>query len=119
VRSHPKYFLRCGLNLKLLWPGHSIEQQASSLFFGLSTNKIVVFVVVARACSVVSRDGITGSAKRLDLWLIQQSSRVTRGVRVTTALFFFCFACEFFFVCFVVDPMFITGDLGHEFAQSA
>jgi hypothetical protein len=119
VRSHPKYFSRFGLDLKLLWPGQSIEQQASSLLFGLSTNKMVVFVVVTCACSVVTRDGVTGSAKRLSLRLIQQSSRVTRGVCVTMASCFFCFAYEFFFVCFVVDPTFVAGDLGHEFARSA
>ncbi len=80
---------------------------------------MVVFVAVAHACSVVARDGVTGSAKQLDSRLIQQSSHVTHGVHVMTALCFFCFACKFFFVCFVVDPMFIAGDLGNEFAQSA
>ena len=78
---------------------------------------MVVFVVVACTCSDVTRDGVTGSAKQLDSRLVQQSSRVTHGIRVTMALFFF--ACEFFFVCFVVDPTFVAGDLGHEFAGSA
>jgi hypothetical protein len=96
------------------------HQTMSILFiFGLSTNKMVVFVVVARTCSVVTRDGVTGSAKQLDSRLVQRSSCVMCGVRVMTALFFFCFACKFLFVCFVVDPMFVAGDLGHEFAQSA
>jgi hypothetical protein len=80
---------------------------------------MVVFDVVTRACSVVTRDSVTGSAKQLNSRLIQQLSRVTHGVRVTTASCFFCFACKFFFVCFVVDPTFVEGDLGHEFAQSA
>ncbi len=50
---------------------------------------MVVFVVVAGACSVFTRDGVTGSAKQLNLWLFQQSSCVMHGVRVTTALLFF------------------------------
>jgi hypothetical protein len=29
------------------------------------------------------------------------------------------FACEFFFLCFIVDPTFVAGYLGHEFALSA
>jgi hypothetical protein len=35
------------------------EHQTTSILFifGLNTNKMVVFVVVARACSVVFRDG--------------------------------------------------------------
>jgi hypothetical protein len=32
VGSHPKLFLRFGLDLKLLWLGQIIEQKASSLF---------------------------------------------------------------------------------------
>ena len=63
------------------------EHQTTSILFifGLSTNKMVVFVVVARACSVITRDGVTGSAKQLDLRLVQQSSHVTHGVCVMTA----------------------------------
>jgi hypothetical protein len=76
---------------------------------------MVVFVVVAQACSVVTRDGVTGSARQLGSWLVQQSLHVTHGIHVMTALFF-CFACELFFVCFVVDPIFVVGDLGLEFA---
>ncbi len=79
---------------------------------------MVVFVVVARACSVVTRDGVSCSARQFGSCLVQQSSRVTHGVRVTMASFF-CFACEFFFECFDVDPTVVVGDLGHEFAQSA
>jgi hypothetical protein len=116
VRSHPKYFLRFGLNLKFCGQARALNNEHPLHLW--ITNKMVVFVVVARACSVVTRDGVTGSAKQLDLRLVQQSSRVTRGIRVMTASFF-CFACEFFFVCFVVDPMFVVGDLGHEFTQSA
>jgi hypothetical protein len=86
--------------------------------FRLSTNKMVAFVVVACACSVVTRDGVSGSARQFGLQLVQQSLHVTRGVCVNMALFF-CFACRFFFVCFVVNPTVIAGDLGHEFAQSA
>jgi hypothetical protein len=58
---------------------------------------------------------VSGSARQIGPRLVQQSSRVTRGVHVTMALFF-CFACEIFFVCFVVETTFIAGDLGHEFA---
>ncbi len=47
--SHPKLFLRFGLNLKLLWPGQIIEQQASSLFLDYYKNGNFV-VVVACAC---------------------------------------------------------------------
>jgi hypothetical protein len=41
------------------------EHQTTSILFifGLSTNKMIVFVVVACACSVVTRDGVTSSAK--------------------------------------------------------
>jgi hypothetical protein len=72
MRSHLKLFLRFGLDLKLLWPGQSMEQQASSLFW--STNKMVLFVVVACACSFVFEDGVTGSARRLALLLVQSLS---------------------------------------------
>jgi hypothetical protein len=47
--SHPKIFLRFGLNLKLLWPGQIIKQQASSLFLDYYKHGNFV-VVVARAC---------------------------------------------------------------------
>ncbi len=57
---------------------------------------MVVFVVVARVCSVVTRDGVTGSAKRLNLRLIQQLSRVTHGVCVMMALCFFCLLASSF-----------------------
>ncbi len=80
---------------------------------------MVVFVVIAHACSVVTRDGVTGSARQLSSWLVQQLLHMTCGVRVKTALFFFFFACKFLFVCFVVYPMFVAGDLGHEFSWSA
>jgi hypothetical protein len=80
---------------------------------------MVVFVVVACTCSVVTRDGVTGSAKQLGLRLVQQSSCMMRGVRVLMAfVFLFCLRV-LFFVSFVVDSIFVTGDLGHEFAQSA
>ncbi len=77
---------------------------------------MVVFVVVARACSVVTRDGVTGSARQLGLQLVQQSLHVLRGVRAWQ-LFFFCL--RVLFCILIVDPTFIAGDLGHEFAQSA
>jgi hypothetical protein len=85
-------------------------------------NKMVVFVVVACACFVVTRDGVTDSARQLRLRIVQQSSRITCGVRVTTAscfVLFFVLLASSFFVCFVVDPTFVAGDLGYEFAQSA
>ncbi len=97
------------------------EHQTTSILFifGLSSNKMVVFVVVAcTSCSVINRDGVTGSAKQLDLWLVLRLLRMMHGICVTTA-WFFLFACKFFLVSFVVDPTFVAGDLGHEFAQSA
>jgi hypothetical protein len=82
------------------------EHQTTSILFifGLSTNKTVVFVVVTHACSVVTRDGVTGSAKQLGPRLIQQSSCVTRGVHVTMALYFFGFACKFFLYVLLLIP---------------
>ncbi len=65
---------------------------------------MVVFVVIARTCSVVTRDGVTGSAKRLDLQLVQQSSCVTRGVRVTMALFFFLLLASSFLYVLLLIP---------------
>jgi hypothetical protein len=114
VRSHPKYFSRFGLDLKLLAVARPKHQTMGILFiFGLSTNKMVVLLSsLPLVLSLLDRDGVTGSAKWLSLRLIQQLLRMTRGVRVTTALFFF--ACKFSFVCFVVDH-----NLGLEFAQSA
>jgi hypothetical protein len=38
MRSHPKIFWRFELNMKLLLPGQSIEQQASSLFLDYYKN---------------------------------------------------------------------------------
>jgi hypothetical protein len=49
---------------------------------------MVVFIVVACTFSVVTRDSVTGSAKQLDLRLIQRLLHVTRGVHVTMFLFF-------------------------------
>ncbi len=79
---------------------------------------MVVLAVIAHACSVVTRDGVTGSAKQLNLRLVQQLLRVTCGVCVMMAWVFFVLLARFFFVCFVVDPTFIAGDLGLEFARS-
>ncbi len=54
-----------------------------------STNKIVFFVVVACACSFVIEDGVTGSARQIDLLLAQQFfACVMHAVRVTKAWFF-------------------------------
>ncbi len=63
------------------------EHQTTSILFifGLSTNKMVVLVIVARACSIVTRDGVSGSARRFGLRLVQQSLRVMHGIRVTMA----------------------------------
>jgi hypothetical protein len=69
VGSHPKLFLRFGLNLKLLWLGQSIKNK-HPLYFWI-TNKMVFVVVVACACSFFTEDGVTGSARQLDLLLVQ------------------------------------------------
>jgi hypothetical protein len=45
-------------------------------------------------------------------------AHMTRGIQITMALFFALLAISFF-TCFVVDPTFILGDLGHEFAWFA
>jgi hypothetical protein len=91
MRSHPKLYSRYGLDLKLLWPGKSIEQQASSLFF--SSNKMGFFVVVACACSFVTEDSVTGSARRFDLLLVQRSLRALRMVHVSWRLCICLFGC--------------------------
>jgi hypothetical protein len=69
VKSHPKIFLHFGLGLKLLWPGQSIEQQASSLFFDYYKNGI--FLLSLLALVFVTRKGFTGSARQLDMLLVQ------------------------------------------------
>jgi hypothetical protein len=74
MRRHQELFLRFGLNLKFLWPGQSIKQQASSLFLEC-TNKMVFFVI-ACVCSFDTEDGVTGSARQLALLLVQQSLHV-------------------------------------------
>ncbi len=64
VGSHPKLCLRFGLDSKLLWPGQSIEQQASSLFleyqqrgllYGTDLNSLdsfsdVIFSLMRKIC---------------------------------------------------------------------
>ncbi len=78
------------------------EHQTTSnhFIFGLSANKMVVFVVVACACPVVTRDSVTGSAKQLCSWLIQQSSRMMHGIRAMMALvFLFCLQVLFCMFC--------------------
>ncbi len=43
-------------------------------------------------------------------------------VDVDSAIFdvvFVVVVCEFFFACFVVDPTFVTGNLGHKLARYA
>ncbi len=69
VGSNLKLFLRFGLNLKLLWLGQSIEQQASSSFLEYQQNGI--FVVVACICSFVTEVSVTGYARQLNLLFVQ------------------------------------------------
>jgi hypothetical protein len=67
---------------------------------------MVAFVVVACACSVVTRDGVTGSVKRLGSRLVQQLLHVTRGVPVTMALFlFFLLASSFLYVLLLIPRL--------------
>ncbi len=88
------------------------------LYFWIST-KMVFIIVVSCTCSVVTRDGVTGSARQLDSQLVQRSSHTWHVAYMSWQLCFFCFACKFFFcMCFVVDPTFVAGDLGHEISQS-
>ncbi len=88
------------------------------LFFGLLKNRY--FFVIACACSFVTREGVKGSTRQLNLLLVQRLSRAWHVAYITRLLFFHFFvACKFFFACFVVDPTFVVGDQGHEFARSA
>jgi hypothetical protein len=52
VGSHPKLFLHFRLDLKLLWPGKSIKQQASSLFLDYykkgSTKRTLCGIVLSK-----------------------------------------------------------------------
>ncbi len=86
-RSHPKLFSCFGLNLKLLWPGQSIEQQAPSLFLDYYKNG---YFLLSSLVLVFCHWGQCH-------WLCQATrfaacpaivTHVTRGVRVTTASFF-------------------------------
>ncbi len=64
-----------------------------------STNKILVFTVLACTCSFITKSSVTGSARQLDSRVVQQLSRVTCGIRVMTASFFL-FCLQFFFCLF-------------------
>jgi hypothetical protein len=67
---------------------------------------MVVFVVVARACSVVTRDGVSGSARQFGLRLVPQLSCVTREVCVTMALcFFVLLASSFLYVLLLIQHL--------------
>jgi hypothetical protein len=104
VRSHLELFLRFGLNLKLLWPGQSIEQQASSLFLDYYKNGF--FVVAARACllslKTVSLDlpgnmicCLSSNQRVSDVWHMSR--------RFCFFLLFCCFCLLLLFVCLVVQ----------------
>ncbi len=81
---------------------------------------MILVVFVACACSVVTGDGDAGAARQIVFAACPAIvACVTHGIHVTTALFFFCFACKSFIACFVINPMLVAVDLGHEFAQSA
>jgi hypothetical protein len=70
VKSHPKLFLRFGLDLKLLWTGQNIDPLC---FWSTNNNKMVFFVVVAFACSFITEDSVTGDARQLNLLFVQRS----------------------------------------------
>jgi hypothetical protein len=93
VGSHPKLFLRFGLDLKFLWPSQSIEQQASSLFLEYYQNGIFCCCCLGlffrhwrqchRFCQVTQFSACPAIV-----------AYVTRGVCVMTALFFCCLVAE-------------------------
>ncbi len=87
------------------------------LFFGFLP--IFIVVVIACTCSAVTGDGVTGSARQPNLVLVQQSSHAWCMVYVSRCFFVFDLVARLFSVCFVVDPMFVGGDLGYEFGWSA
>jgi hypothetical protein len=73
------------------------EHQTTSIIFifGIwSTNKMLFFVVLACACSFVTEDGVTSSARRLDLVLVQKLLHSWHAVRVSRQLFYFYFFAQ-------------------------
>ncbi len=76
------------LDLKWLWPGQSIEQQASSLFLDFYLNGIFCHCL---CLFCFARDGVTGGA----IWLVfaaclASAASVMHSARVTTAVIFCC-----------------------------
>ncbi len=94
VRSHLKLFSCFRLDLKLLWLDQSIEQQASSFnIFEVPTKRY--FCCHCLCLSFVTEDGVTGSARRLNLLFVQQLLRRWGVVCVSRRLCFLLFFCCF------------------------
>ncbi len=87
--SHPKLFLHFGLDLKLLWLGQSIKQQASSLFLEYQQNGIFccrclrLFFCHWRQCHLLCQATQFAACPAIVV-------HVMHGVHVTTALFLCC-----------------------------
>ncbi len=94
------------------------QQHNLPLIFLIKMKMVIfVFVVVIAACAcfVVVRDGVSRSCASLVQWV----SRVWRVAQVSRGCFFIV-VHKFFISCFVVVlDVLITGDLRHEYAQSA
>ncbi len=88
------------------------EHRTTSILFNFGFLPKWVFFVVTCTCSVITGEGVTGSAKQLNLLLVQ---RLLHRHTCHDG-FDYGSGCKFIFACFVVDPRFVEGDLGHDFA---
>ncbi len=89
------------------------ENQTTSILLLAELYQDSFFVVVTHACSVLtalpgdSICGLSSNRPTCDAW------------RMCHDRFVFVLLASSVFVCFVVDPTFVAGDQGHEFARSA
>jgi hypothetical protein len=114
--SHLNLCLCFRLDLKLLWPGQSIEQKASSLFLDFYQNVFLLLLLALVLsnwgwchwrCQLTCICCLSRDCCACDAWCMYHNSSI------------FCSAYKFFFACYLVDPVVVPGDIGHEFAQSA
>jgi hypothetical protein len=90
--SHPKLFSRFGLNLKSLWPGQSIKQQASCtiFIFGLSsfffgTYLYVSIYIVKNICDQPALGVVAECTSILGTWFESQHKILIFFLKLMTA----------------------------------
>jgi hypothetical protein len=86
-RGKPSEIIFCALDSTWSCCGRARASNNKHPLYFWSTNKMVFFVVLACVCSFVTEDGVTGSARQLDLLLVQQLSRAWCVAYVSQWLF--------------------------------